>query len=44
MGISKSEKLFYKVLKTIRDDTKDMSDDEVYKFHEMLKDWTNKAI
>ena len=42
--MSKSEKLFYKVLKTIRDDTKDMSDDEVYKFHEILKDWTNKAI
>ena len=42
--MTKSEKLFYKVLKTIRDDTKDMSDDEVYKFHEILKDWTNKAI
>ena len=44
MGISKSEKLFYKVLKTIRDDTKDMSDDEVYRFHKTLKQWTNKAI
>ena len=42
--MSKSEKLFYKVLKTIRDDTKYMSDDEVYKFHKILKDWTNKAI
>ena len=36
--MSKSEKLFYKVLKTIRDDTKDMSDDEVYKYHKILKE------
>ncbi len=42
--MSDSEKLYLEVLKIIREKTINMSDDEVYKFHEMLKDWTNKAI
>ena len=42
--MSKAEKLYLEVLKMIREETKNMSDDEVYKFHEMLKDWTNKTI
>lgn len=42
--MSDSEKLYLEVLKMIREKTKNMSDDEVYKFHEMLKNWTNKTI
>ena len=42
--MSKAEKLYLDILKMIREKAKNMSDDEVYKFHEMLKDWTNKAI
>ena len=40
--MSKSDQLFYQVLKLIREKSKSLTDDEVYKFHEMLKDWTNK--
>lgn len=42
--MSKAEKLYLEVLKMIREKTKNMSDDEAYKFHEMLKDWFNKTI
>ena len=42
--MSDSEKLYLEVLKMIREKTRDISDDEVYKFHEMLKNWTNKTI
>ena len=42
--MSDSEKLYLEVLKMIREKTRDISDDEVYKFHEVLKDWTNKTI
>ena len=42
--MSDSEKLYLEVLKMIREHTRTMSDDEVYKFHEMLKGWTNKII
>ena len=42
--MNKTQKLYLEILKMIREETKDMSDDEVYKFHEMLKDWFNKAI
>ncbi len=42
--MNKAEKLYLDILKMIREKTKNMSDDEVYKFHEMLKDWTNKTI
>ena len=40
--MSKSDQLFYQVLKLIREKCKSLTDDEVYKFHEMLKDLTNK--
>lgn len=40
--MSKSDQLFYQVLKLIREKSKSLTDDEVYKFHEMLKDWINK--
>tara|TARA_Y100001963_G_scaffold8532_1_gene11073 strand:- start:1955 stop:2083 length:129 start_codon:yes stop_codon:yes gene_type:complete len=42
--MSKAEKLYLDILKMIREKAKNMSDDEVYKFHEMLKDWFNKTI
>ena len=42
--MSEAEKLYLEVLKMIREKTRNISDDEVYKFHEMLKNWTNKAI
>ena len=42
--MNKSQKLYLEILKMIREETKNMSDDEVYEFHEMLKDWTNKTI
>ena len=42
--MNKTQKLYLEILKMIREKTKNMSDDEVYKFHEMLKDWTNKTI
>ena len=42
--MSKTQKLYLEILQMIREKTKNMSDDEVYKFHEMLKDWTNKII
>ena len=42
--MSDSEKLYLEVLKMIREESRTMPDDEVYKFHEMLKNWTNKTI
>ena len=42
--MNKAEKLYLDILKMILEKAKNMSDDEVYKFHEMLKDWFNKTI
>jgi len=39
-----SNELFDEVLELIRKYTRNMSDDEAYKFHEKLKTWTNKLI
>jgi hypothetical protein len=39
-----SKELYNEVLELIRKHTRNMSDDEAYKFHELLKSWTNKLI
>jgi hypothetical protein len=39
-----SKELLNDVLELIRKHTRNMSDDEAYKFHELLKSWTNKLI
>ena len=42
--VNTSNELFDEVLELIRKHTRNMSDDEAYKFHEKLKTWTNKLI
>ena len=38
------EELYFEVLEFIRKRHADLSDDELYKFHQMLKAWCNKLI
>jgi len=40
----KASELFDDVLELIRKRTREMNDDDAYKFHEKLKTWTNKLI
>ena len=44
LTVKTAKELFDKVLELIRKHTRDMSDDEAYKFHEKIKAWTNKLI